>query len=175
MLVLGRLPVAQGLLLPGCARPPWSWRSRGCRLVGWDTVWPCCSGFTRTASTAKSRSSMSGSRRRSGRPGFMAHWIPLRTRYGPRPRNSIMGRTKPQLRRARLVADGGGLENRYGGNLIVGSNPTPSAESRCVNRSGSKREPRSVSLDSASPVVARMLGAHRGKIHSSITLYSSTL
>jgi hypothetical protein len=25
------------------------------------------------------------------------------------------------------VADGGGLENRYGGNLIVGSNPTPSA------------------------------------------------
>jgi hypothetical protein len=29
--------------------------------------------------------------------------------------------------RVRLVADGGGLENRYGGNLIVGSNPTPSA------------------------------------------------
>ena len=25
------------------------------------------------------------------------------------------------------MADGGGLENRYGGNLIVGSNPTPSA------------------------------------------------
>jgi hypothetical protein len=30
------------------------------------------------------------------------------------------------------VADGGGLENRYGGNLIVGSNPTPSARIRCV-------------------------------------------
>src|SRR3954464_6158575 len=30
-------------------------------------------------------------------------------------------------RRARLVADGGGLENRYGVTPIVGSNPTPSA------------------------------------------------
>src|SRR4051794_21362949 len=30
-------------------------------------------------------------------------------------------------RRARLVADGGGLENRYGVKPIVGSNPTPSA------------------------------------------------
>src|SRR4051812_6390970 len=29
--------------------------------------------------------------------------------------------------RARLVADGGGLENRYGITPIVGSNPTPSA------------------------------------------------
>ena len=38
-----------------------------------------------------------------------------------------MGWAGPQRRRARLVADGGGLENRYGGNLIVGSNPTPSA------------------------------------------------
>ncbi len=31
--------------------------------------------------------------------------------------------------RARLVADGGGLENRYGVKPIVGSNPTPSAPS----------------------------------------------
>ena len=29
--------------------------------------------------------------------------------------------------RARLEADGGGLENRYECKLIVGSNPTPSA------------------------------------------------
>src|SRR5215831_16922622 len=57
----------------------------------------------------------------------MAHWTSLRTRYGPRPGKPIRGRTKSRLRRARLVADGGGLENRYGGNLIVGSNPTPSA------------------------------------------------
>jgi len=32
-----------------------------------------------------------------------------------------------QVRRARLVADGGGLENRFRGNPDVGSNPTPSA------------------------------------------------
>jgi hypothetical protein len=31
------------------------------------------------------------------------------------------------LRRARLVADGDGLENHCGGNVTVGSNPTPSA------------------------------------------------
>ena len=49
----------------------------------------------------------------------MAHWMTLRAGCGPR------------RRRARLVADGGGLENRYGGNLIVGSNPTPSARIRC--------------------------------------------
>ena len=30
-------------------------------------------------------------------------------------------------RRARLVADGTGLENRKGFTLLVGSNPTPSA------------------------------------------------
>src|SRR3954469_21311000 len=35
-------------------------------------------------------------------------------------------------RRARLVADGGGLENRYGVKPIVGSNPTPSALSRTL-------------------------------------------
>src|SRR3954447_21242764 len=37
-------------------------------------------------------------------------------------------------RRARLVADGGGLENRYGVKPIVGSNPTPSALSRALSR-----------------------------------------
>jgi hypothetical protein len=31
-------------------------------------------------------------------------------------------------RRARLVADGTGLENRKGFTLLVGSNPTPSAQ-----------------------------------------------
>ena len=30
--------------------------------------------------------------------------------------------------RVRLVADGGGLENRYGARVLVGSNPTPSAQ-----------------------------------------------
>jgi hypothetical protein len=34
------------------------------------------------------------------------------------------------LRRARLVADGDGLENHCGGNVTVGSNPTPSADQR---------------------------------------------
>jgi hypothetical protein len=35
---------------------------------------------------------------------------------------------KQWKRRARLVADGTGLENRKGFTLLVGSNPTPSAE-----------------------------------------------
>ena len=34
---------------------------------------------------------------------------------------------KNNKRRARLVADGTGLENRKGFTLLVGSNPTPSA------------------------------------------------
>jgi hypothetical protein len=42
----------------------------------------------------------------------MAHLARLRTSHGPRARIRIIGRTKPQVRRARLVADGGGLENR---------------------------------------------------------------
>src|SRR5215203_1655596 len=47
-------------------------------------------------------------------------------RGGPEP---VAGRgaSLSSAGRARLVADGGGLENRYGVKPIVGSNPTPSA------------------------------------------------
>src|SRR5919199_4320916 len=44
-----------------------------------------------------------------------------------RARGGGAGRWPAPARRARLVADGGGLENRYGVTPIVGSNPTPSA------------------------------------------------
>lgn len=47
----------------------------------------------------------------AGRP-IMAHLARLQTSHGPRASNRILVRTKSQLRRARLVADGGGLENR---------------------------------------------------------------
>ncbi len=43
--------------------------------------------------------------------------------------------------RARLVADGGGLENRYGVMPIVGSNPTPSALTCGFRLSGLMQEP----------------------------------
>src|SRR3954451_13373873 len=42
-------------------------------------------------------------------------------------------------RRARLAADGGGLENRYGVTPIVGSNPTPSATGLRSRRPGTTR------------------------------------
>jgi hypothetical protein len=41
--------------------------------------------------------------------------------------STTWGTSLDRARRARLVADGGGLENRYGVTPIVGSNPTPSA------------------------------------------------
>ena len=52
-------------------------------------------------------------------------------------RNSAVGRCSrikctnaQQHRRDGRVDEGGGLENRYTGNCIVGSNPTPSAMTR---------------------------------------------
>src|SRR3954463_4564517 len=70
-------------------------------------------------------------RQRSGRVRLRAVPGPWRSAAahglaGPRG----TGTSLEPARRARLVADGGGLENRYGVTPIVGSNPTPSAACR---------------------------------------------
>src|SRR5262245_46986046 len=48
--------------------------------------------------------------------------------------------------RARLVADGGGLENRFGFTPDVGSNPTPSATPTTKRRSTSRSTAAGVAL-----------------------------
>ena len=68
------------------------------------------------------------------------------------------------LLEARSTAWSGTLENRYGGNLIVGSNPTPSARNRWLpTEAAPNRRGRLSHGDSANPAVARQLGAYRGE------------
>ncbi len=56
----------------------------------------------------------------------------LRDRRGNRVGRGLVMASCLQVRRARLVADGGGLENRCGSDVTVGSNPTPSALTRAL-------------------------------------------
>jgi hypothetical protein len=101
-------------------------RRERCVSAALVTAWRCCSRSTPTVSTVKSRSRtrIEAALGASGADGTLR---PLRTSHRPGPRNRIVELAKPQFGRARLVADGGGLENRFGGNPDVGSNPTPSA------------------------------------------------
>ena len=60
-------------------------------------------------------------------PDFAIVLSPAYTAAFARRREGLQWRCGPRLRRDGRVDDGGGLENRYAGDCIVGSNPTPSA------------------------------------------------
>ena len=86
------------------------------------TAWRCSCGSMRTASTVSRTWSTSASHLRSRRVGVVGHWRRLRSSSTDQSRPADHTRTRARRRamverktaggRARLVADGGGLENR---------------------------------------------------------------